>query len=101
MAGMAVVTLDTFNFMLIVVLIVFVISIMRLFYDLPKLSRPWVLMLFSLLLFAVHYAAVLANEMEVGNPATNELIFQGFGTGFLVVLGISLYSFWRAWSRSK
>lgn len=101
MGPMVVITLNTFNLILILVLIAIIAAILRLFRGLPKLSRPWVLMLLSLLLFSVHYATVVATEMDFGNPATNELIFQTFGTAFLVLLGLSLYSFWNTWGRGK
>jgi len=58
-------------------------------------------MLLSLILFSVHYASVVATEMDFGNAATNELIFQTFGTAFIVLLGLSLYSFWKTWGRTK
>jgi predicted permease len=101
MGPMVVITLNTFNLILILVLIAITAAILRLFRGLPKLSRPWVLMLLSLLFFSVHYATVVATEMDFGNAATNELIFQTFGTAFLVLLGFSLYSFWKTWGRAK
>jgi len=101
MGPMVVITLNTFNLILTVALIVLTAAILRLFRDLPKLSRPWILMLISLLFFSVHYATVVANEMDLGAAASNEVIFQTFGTAFLVFLGLSLYSFWRTWATAK
>jgi len=101
MGPMVVFTLNTFNLILILVLIAITAGILRLFRGLPKLSRPWFLMLLSLVLFSVHYATVVATEMDFGNAATNELIFQTFGTAFLVLLGLSLYSFWKTWASTK
>lgn len=95
---MALLLFDWVNFILIIVLIFFSISIWWLFRELPKLSRPWILVLTSLLFFAVHYAAVLADELGYGNTATNQLIFQIFGTAFLLMFGLSLYLFRRAWT---
>jgi hypothetical protein len=101
MGHMVVITLNTFNLILIFMLILLTAAILRLFRDLPKLSRPWILMLVSLLLFSIHYATVVATEMNLGDAATNELIFQTFGTFFLICLGLSLYSFWKAWGTAR
>jgi FtsH-binding integral membrane protein len=101
MGPMVVITLNTFNLILTVALVVLTAAILRLFRGLPKLSRPWILMLISLLFFSVHYATVVATEMDLGTAASNELIFQTFGTAFLVFLGLSLYSFWRTWATAK
>jgi FtsH-binding integral membrane protein len=101
MTHMAVITLNTFNFILILGLIMLTAAILRLFRDLPKLSRPWILMLVSLLFFSVHYATVVTTEMDFGDAAMNELVFQTFGTAFLVFLGLSLYSFWKTWGTAK
>jgi hypothetical protein len=98
---MAVVTLNTVNLILIIILIMLTGAILKLFRDLPKLTRPWILMLVSLLFFSVHYAAVVATEMDIGDPSTNSTIFEGFGTAFLIFLGLSLYSFWKAWGRTN
>ncbi len=101
MTPMAVITLNTVNLIIVLILIVLTAAIVRLFRDLPKLTRPWIFMLVSLLLFSVHYATVVATEMEIGNPSTNGIIFEAFGTAFLVFLGLSLYSFWKAWRATK
>ncbi len=95
---MALLLIDWFNFILINILILFTVSIWWLFRDLPKLSKPWILVLISLLFFAVHYVTVVADELGFGNAATNKLIFQIFGTAFLLMLGLSLYLFRRAWT---
>ncbi len=97
MTPMAVFTLNTVNFIIVLILIVLTAAIVRLFRDLPKLMHPWIFMLLSLLFFSVHYASVVATEMEIGNPYANGIIFEVFGTAFLVFLGLSLYSFWRVW----
>lgn len=96
---MVLLLIDWINFLIIVVLILFSISIWWVFRELPRLSRPWVGVLVSLLFFAVHYATVLGDEVGFGNPAANHLIFQIFGTAFLVILGLSLYLFRRAWTK--
>lgn len=101
MNPLQILTLNIVNFLLVVVLIVFTLAILRLFRDLPKLSRPWVFMLISLLLFAVHYSAVIGDQLHLGDAQTNEIIFQTFGTAFLVCLGLSLHSFRKAWGNSK
>ncbi len=98
MGPMVVITLNTVNLIIVLLLIVLTAAIVRLFRDLPRLARPWIFMLISLLFFSVHYASVVATEMEIGNPYANGIIFEVFGTAFLVFLGLSLYSFWRAWA---
>lgn len=95
---MTLLLLDWFNFLFVIVLILFSVSIWWLFRELPRLSKPWLLVLISLLFFAVHYAMILADELGFGNAATNQLIFQIFGTAFLLMLGFSLYLFRRAWA---
>ena len=82
-------------------LILFTISIGKMFKGLPRLERPWNAMLGAILLFVLLQIADIMRTIEGDPRLLLGLIHDFAAIGFVVFLGYALYLFKVGWTVPK
>jgi hypothetical protein len=71
------------------------------FRNLPRLEKPWRIMLVAMLFFALLEAADIMRTVGIGSEHDAGLVHDLAGMVFAVLLGYSLYLFKRSWTVPK
>lgn len=84
-----------------VILIFFTISISGMFKGLPRLEKPWEIMLVGILFFILLQIADIMRSIGAGPEPVVSLIHDAAAMIFIALLGYSLYLFKRGWTVPK
>ncbi len=83
---------------LILVVIFFIFKIGRLFSGLPKLVKPWQLMLVSFIFFLIHFTAHFLRAFGIGNYVINTYIYHSALVIFLIVFLSAILKLRDTWA---